>query len=135
MQLALMQMMVFAFCGRRDLVEQLFTGRLSQFPPSVHTLWLATTDLARGYKEAGLASLRQMIDQCQEWQTWYERADEATLQSEEGKVRLTQMAEWCEEELLAAASRRLQHPLADPRQALNDTAKEQLAWAEAGLLI
>jgi len=135
MQLALMQMMVFAFCGRKDLVEQLFTGRLSQFPASIHTLWLATADLAGGNKEAALNRLRQMVSQCQEWQAWYERADEASLLSDEGQARLSKMADGCDEELLAAANRRLQQTLANPRQVLNDTAKGQLAWAEAGLLI
>ncbi len=135
MQLALMQMMVFAFCGRKDLVEKLFTGRLSQFPRSIHTLWLATADLAGGNREAGLTNLRQMVSQCQEWHTWYDQADEASLQSDEGLARLAQMAEECDEDLLAAADRRLYHPLADPRQLLNETAKGQLAWAEAGVLI
>lgn len=135
MQLALMQMMVFAFCGRKDLVEKLFTGRLSQFPRSIHTLWLATADLAGGNREAGLTNLRQMVNQCQEWQTWYEQVNEASLQSDAGQARLAQMGEECDEDLLAAASRRLHHPLADPRQRLNETAKGQLAWAEAGILI
>ncbi|MBK9054398.1 MAG: hypothetical protein IPL78_26870 [Chloroflexi bacterium] len=135
MQLALMQMMVFAYCGRRDLVEQLFTGRLAQFPESVHTLWLATADLARGRTQAGLDALHQMVGQCQEWQAWYEKADEKMLGSEEGQARLTKMAAWCDEEVIAAAQHRLQHKLADPQHTLNETAQTQLAWAESGLLI
>jgi hypothetical protein len=135
MQLALMQMMVFAYCGRRDLVERLFTGRLSQFPQSVHTLWLATADLACGRTQAGLDALHQMVGQCQEWQSWYEKADETALNSDEGQARLSKMIVWCDEEVLAAAHRRLQHKLANSQHTLNETAQDQLAWAESGLLI
>lgn len=135
MQLALMQMMLFAFCGRKDLVTRLFTGRLSQFPQSVHTLWLATADLAGGNTQTGLDALHQMVSQCQEWQTWYERADEAALNSDEGQSRLSKMGEWCDEGLIAAAQRRLRYKLADPHQTLDETAQAQLAWAETGLLI
>ncbi len=135
MQLALMQMMLFAFCGRKDLVERLFMGRLSQFPRSLHTFWLATADLASGRTQIGLDALHQMVSQCQEWQLWYEQADEAALQSDEGQARLSQISVWCDEGVLAAAQRRLQHKLADPRHNLDDIAHTQLTWAESGLLI
>lgn len=135
MQLALMQMMVFAFCGRKDLVERLLMGRLSQFPDSIHTFWLATADLASGRTQSGLDALHQMVAQCQEWQLWYQEADAATLNSDEGQARLSQMTMGCDDELLAAAQRRLQHKLADPCHILDETAHAQLAWAEAGLLI
>jgi hypothetical protein len=133
--LAQYALLVFAFCGRRDLVEQLFTGRLSQFPESVHTLWLATADLARGRTQAGLEALHQMVGQCQEWQAWYEKVDEMALNSDEGQAQLSKMGAWCDEEVIAAAQYRLQHKLADPQHTLNETAQTQLAWAESGLLI
>ncbi|MBP7999294.1 MAG: hypothetical protein V9G20_20400 [Candidatus Promineifilaceae bacterium] len=135
MQLALMQMMVFAFCGRKDLVERLFTGRLAQFPPSIHTFWLATADLACGRTQIGLEALHQMVSQCQEDKEWYEKVDDMTLQSDAGQARLSKMSDWCDEQVIAAAQRRLQHHLANPQQALDVAAQAQLAWAEAGLLI
>lgn len=135
MQLALMQMMVFAFCGRRDLVEQLFTGRLSHFPRSIHTLWLATADMAGGNPQAGRTRLQEMVDQCRDWQSWYEQATDTILNSDEGRARVSEVGEWCDEAVVAAAKHRLHHPLANPQHTLTSIAQKQLAWAAEGLLI
>jgi len=58
----LCRLMVFAFAGRRNLVEMLFQGSLAQLPAATQQFWVATADLAdnqqaaRGQFEALLAS-------------------------------------------------------------------------------
>ena len=48
----LCRLMLFAFCGKRELVERLFTGNLALVPASTQQFWIATADLAAGQREA-----------------------------------------------------------------------------------
>ncbi len=47
----LCRLMLFAFCGKRRLVERLFEGSLADLPMSTQKFWLATADLAAGQRE------------------------------------------------------------------------------------
>jgi rhomboid protease GluP len=51
------RLVLFAFCGRREGVERLFSGALAVLPLSAKELWLATADLAAGRQEEGVRKL------------------------------------------------------------------------------
>jgi rhomboid family protein len=47
----LCRLMLFAFCGKRELVERLFTGSLAVVPAPTQHFWIATADLAAGKRD------------------------------------------------------------------------------------
>ncbi len=49
---AIRRLFLFAFCGRKAAVLQLFHGPLKQFPSSNQLFWLATADMAAGNPQA-----------------------------------------------------------------------------------
>ncbi|MDB6020984.1 MAG: hypothetical protein JWQ04_841, partial [Pedosphaera sp.] len=55
------RLMLFAFCGRRQLVERLFAGSLAMMPAPIREFWLATTDLAAGATESAKSRLEQLL--------------------------------------------------------------------------
>lgn len=55
------RLMLFAFCGRRQLVEQLFTGQLSVMPAATHAFWLATADMAAGNTDSARHQLETLL--------------------------------------------------------------------------
>jgi rhomboid protease GluP len=52
---------LFAFCGRRAEVEQLFAGSLATTPASVREFWTATVDLAAGQTEAAKQQFERLL--------------------------------------------------------------------------
>ena len=55
------RLMLFAFCGQRQAVEDLFSGSLAAIPVSTQTFWLATADLATGASEAAKRQLEELL--------------------------------------------------------------------------
>jgi rhomboid protease GluP len=56
------RLMLFAFCGRRDLTERLFFGgSLASLPASVRAYWLATADQAGGASESAKRQLELLL--------------------------------------------------------------------------
>jgi rhomboid protease GluP len=56
------RLMLFAFCGRRDLVERLFFGgSLAIMPATTRAFWLATADMAAGDSAAGRSQLEILL--------------------------------------------------------------------------
>lgn len=56
----LCRLMLFSFCGKRRLVEQLFAGTLGMLPKPIKQFWLATTDLAAGDLESARCQLEEL---------------------------------------------------------------------------
>ena len=54
------RLMVFAFCGRTQAVEQLFRGNLSRLPATTQEFWMATSELAAGQPEAAQRRLQPL---------------------------------------------------------------------------
>jgi rhomboid protease GluP len=53
---------VFAFCGRRELVEKIFeSGTLGKGESDLQAMWLGTAELAAGETEAGRARLAPLL--------------------------------------------------------------------------
>jgi rhomboid protease GluP len=52
---------LFAFCGRRKLVERLFAGSLTVVPVPTREFWLATADLASGASESAKRRLEELL--------------------------------------------------------------------------
>jgi len=58
----LCRLMLFVFCGRRDLAERLFFGgTLSILPAATRAFWLATADLAAGASESARHQLELLL--------------------------------------------------------------------------
>ena len=57
----LCRLMLFAFCGRRDLVEGLLAGSLSLLPREVRQFWLATADWASGASETARRQFEELL--------------------------------------------------------------------------
>lgn len=57
----LCRLMLFAFCGRREMVEQLFRGHLAILPQPTQQFWLATADLAAGKKESARQQFESLL--------------------------------------------------------------------------
>src|SRR5882672_6029910 len=57
----LCRLMLFAFCGRRDLVERLLAGSLALLPASTGQFWLATADLAAGRRDLAKSQLEELL--------------------------------------------------------------------------
>ncbi len=56
------RLMLFVFCGRRDLAERLlFGGSLASLPASIRAYWLAAADLAAGASESGQRQLELLL--------------------------------------------------------------------------
>lgn len=55
------RLMLFAFCGRRDLVERLFSGTLSLMSIPVQRFWLATSEMANGHLEEARQQLEHLL--------------------------------------------------------------------------
>jgi len=56
------RLMLFAFCGRRDLAERLlFGGSLASLPAATRAYWLATADLAAGASASGRRQLDLLL--------------------------------------------------------------------------
>ncbi|MGD1083367.1 MAG: rhomboid family intramembrane serine protease [Verrucomicrobiota bacterium] len=55
------RLMLFAFCGRRDLAERLFAGSLAPLPAATREFWLATADLAAGSSESAKRQLELLL--------------------------------------------------------------------------
>jgi rhomboid protease GluP len=55
------RLMLFAFCGQRQSVEDLCNGRLAVLPAAVRAFWLATADLAAGQSEAARQQLEALL--------------------------------------------------------------------------
>lgn len=47
----LCRLMLFGFCGKRELVENLFAGSLAVIPAPTQHFWIATADLAAGKRD------------------------------------------------------------------------------------
>lgn len=61
-QIALPRLFLFAFCGRKPMVEQLFLHQLSGFPSSTKFFWLATADIASGYGAQIAPHLQELLE-------------------------------------------------------------------------
>jgi rhomboid protease GluP len=59
----LCRLMLFAFCGKRQLVEGLFAGNLRILPAPVREFWLATADSGAGASESAQHSLELLLPQ------------------------------------------------------------------------
>jgi rhomboid protease GluP len=57
----LCRLMLFSFCGKRQLVGQLFGGTLTMLPMKIKQFWLATTDLAAGDLESARRQLEELL--------------------------------------------------------------------------
>ena len=55
------RLMLFAFCGRRDLAERLLAGSLATLPASARQFWLAIADLAAGASESAQRQLKLLL--------------------------------------------------------------------------
>jgi rhomboid protease GluP len=55
------RLVLFAFTGRRDLVQRLMAGSLQLLPNTAKQFWLATADLTAGNSEAGIAALNAQL--------------------------------------------------------------------------
>jgi rhomboid protease GluP len=55
------RLMLFAFCGRRDLAERLFGGSLAMMPASGREFWLAAADLAAGASDSAKRQLELLL--------------------------------------------------------------------------
>lgn len=51
---------LFAFCGRRDLLENLLAGSLAILPDRIKRFWLATADMTAGQSEAARSQLETL---------------------------------------------------------------------------
>ena len=56
------RLFLFAFAGRRPLLDSLLRGPLSHYPDSVKRFWLATSDLAAGRPATALVELEKLRD-------------------------------------------------------------------------
>lgn len=57
----LCRLMLFAFCGKRQEVERLFSGNLAVLPVPIRAFWLATADLEAGAKESARGQLEAIL--------------------------------------------------------------------------
>lgn len=55
------RLMLFAFCGKRQAVEQLFQGSLGALSAPVRAFWLATADLEAGEPESARRQLEELL--------------------------------------------------------------------------
>lgn len=55
------RLMLFAFCGKRQAVESLFTGSLGAMPASIRAFWLATADLQAGNPESAKRQFEELL--------------------------------------------------------------------------
>lgn len=55
------RLMLFAFCGKRQAVEQLFQGSLGALAAPVRAFWLATADLEAGESESARRQLEELL--------------------------------------------------------------------------
>jgi rhomboid protease GluP len=55
------RLMLFAFCGKRQAVEELFTGSLAVLPCSTRAFWLATADLSAGAAESAKRQFEELL--------------------------------------------------------------------------
>lgn len=121
----LARMMVCAFCGQRDQVEQLFRSSLGIYPEGVRQFWLATADLALANPSA-----RQYLSELATW------AD--PMQQRAIDWRLTQPMANPQEiaiasrPLLAQIARELQQ---EAQYNLRTAFKQRRAYATYGLIL
>jgi rhomboid protease GluP len=57
----LCRLALFAFCGRRNLVERLFAGSLALTPAATREFWLATADMAGGATGAAQHRMEELL--------------------------------------------------------------------------
>jgi rhomboid protease GluP len=55
------RLMLFVFCGKRDLAERLLSGGLAVLPPSARKFWLATADLSAGETESARRQFEALL--------------------------------------------------------------------------
>jgi rhomboid protease GluP len=55
------RLMLFAFCGRRKAVEQLFDGSLAVFTEAIQAFWLATADMSVGAAESAKRQFEELL--------------------------------------------------------------------------
>ncbi|NLS91721.1 MAG: rhomboid family intramembrane serine protease [Planctomycetaceae bacterium] len=55
------RLMLFAFCGKRQEVERLFSGNLAVLPAPIRAFWLATADLEAGASESAKGQLEALL--------------------------------------------------------------------------
>lgn len=54
-------LMLFAFCGRRELVERILAGPLATLPDTAKRFWLATADLYAGFAEQARVQFEALL--------------------------------------------------------------------------
>jgi len=57
----LCRLVLFAFCGERELVERLFSGNLSLLPQEIREFWIATAEWSAGLVESAKRRLEQLL--------------------------------------------------------------------------
>jgi rhomboid protease GluP len=57
----LCRLVLFAFCGKRELAERLLGGSLAILPAPTREFWLATADVTAGAVESGTRKLEQLL--------------------------------------------------------------------------
>ncbi|UBF28013.1 rhomboid family intramembrane serine protease [Kovacikia minuta CCNUW1] len=62
LDISLLRMFVFAFCGQVDLVQKAFNGSLSIYSASIRQFWLATAELAAGNETIARSQLLELRD-------------------------------------------------------------------------
>jgi rhomboid protease GluP len=55
------RLMLFAFCGKRQAVENLFAGTLAVLPAPTRAFWLATADLEAGASESAKHQFEELL--------------------------------------------------------------------------
>ena len=63
----LCRLVLFAFCGRRDLVEQLFDSGLGTLPEGTKDFWLTTADLTAGKTDVARQNFETQIRSADPW--------------------------------------------------------------------
>ncbi|WAL62692.1 rhomboid family intramembrane serine protease [Thermocoleostomius sinensis] len=58
------RLLVLAFCGQSQLVQQLLTGPLKIYSPEMRQFWLATADWAAGYERSSREALLTLQQHC-----------------------------------------------------------------------
>jgi rhomboid protease GluP len=61
------RLVLFAFCGRRDLVERLFETGLNALADETKQFWLATADIASGKTEIARKNLESQLRSADPW--------------------------------------------------------------------
>ena len=55
------RLVLFAFCGKRQAVAELFAGSLAVLPASARAFWLATADRAAGRSDASRRQFEELL--------------------------------------------------------------------------